>query len=242
MKTIIIIQARMGSTRLPGKVLMPLGEATVLDYVVQRSRLVREASHVIVATTVNPADDAVERWCRERDVEVFRGSEDDVLARYLACAEPYRPDLVIRGLADSPFFHYELASELIRAAGNAPCDVFVLDPPAPLGLGVDFISYEALRYIGQHGREAVYREHVTYYAHERRSEFRAVRHPLPEYCRGFRGRLTLDTEDDYRLIRRVADSFAPDMAMPTEKIVSLLREHPDWLELNAHVVQKKPRG
>jgi spore coat polysaccharide biosynthesis protein SpsF len=242
MKTIIIIQARMGSTRLPGKVLMPLGEAVVLEYVVQRSRQVREASHVIVATTTSPADDAVERWCREREVEVFRGSEDDVLGRYLACAEPYRPDLIIRGLADCPFFHYELASEMIRAAARQSCDVFRLDEPAPLGLGVDFISYEALRYIGKHGQEAAYREHVTFYAHERISEFRSAVLPLPDYCRNFRGRLTLDTEEDYQLMCRVADWFAPEITVPTERIVTLLREHPEWLDINAHVVQKRPRG
>src|SRR5690625_2463196 len=103
MKTIVIIQARMGASRLPGKVLKPLGATDVLTYVTSRCRQIKGIEGVIVATSTLKQDDAIEAWCKENDITVCRGSEDDVLDRYVQCAKKYNPGYVMRVTADCPF-------------------------------------------------------------------------------------------------------------------------------------------
>ena len=239
MKTIIIIQARMGSSRLPGKILMPLGDSVVLDYVVSRCKQVRKVSDVIVATSALPQDDAVEEWCRKNNVSFFRGSEDDVLSRYVDAAKPYAPDCVIRVTGDCPFVDYQLTDTFIEAMERNPSkDLVVWEGELPRGLVAEVLTYDALLQIDREGQEPRHREHVTYYAHEFPGKYSRTVVPVPEPLRFPKLRITLDTVEDYALCRAVADAFPGNKRIPSSDVVAFLNTHPEVAQLNAHIEQK----
>ncbi|MGZ9586254.1 cytidylyltransferase domain-containing protein [Paenibacillus marinisediminis] len=238
MKTIVIIQARMGSTRLPGKVLMPLNDSPVLKYVVERSKQIDGVNDVIVATSTLVGDDPIEQWCLEHDIPCYRGSEEDVLARYYECARIYQPQYVIRVTADCPYVDYHMASEIVKSMMKKPVDIIRVNGELPRGLIVEMISFKALSYIFEHGHEDRHREHVTYYAYEYPNQFTfsylepSAQITYPEL------RITLDTPEDYAVCQAVAAHFKGDILVSAEKVIQYLREHPDIANMNASIQQK----
>ncbi|WP_338553360.1 NTP transferase domain-containing protein [Paenibacillus sp. KS-LC4] len=238
MKTIVIIQARMGSSRLPGKILLPLGDSCVLDYVVSRSRLIASVQEVIVATSVLPSDDAIANWCAEHRIACFRGSEQNVLSRFYECAAPYEPDYVIRVTSDCPFVDYGLASEIVRAMEKQPSDIALLEGKLPRGLAVEMISHSALTHIQHAPNEERHREHVTYYAYEYAEQFSSTTVSVPSALRHPELRITLDTAEDYALCRAAANAFKGDMAVPSAQVIGYLLATPEVAKLNAHIEQK----
>ena len=237
MKTIVIIQARMGSSRLPGKILKPLDELDVLTYVTSRCKQIRGVSDVIVATSLLPQDDAVEKWCTENGVICFRGSEEDVLGRYVQCAQKYKPDYVMRVTSDCPFVDYEMASAIVALMERERVDIVDLVGYLPRGLAVELISYGALLSIHEKGQEQRHREHVTYYAYEYREQFQRVVYDAPVNRLHPEFRITLDTEEDYALCQAIATHFN-DVLVPSTDVIYYLLEHPEVARLNAHIEQK----
>lgn len=237
MKTIVVIQARMGSTRLPGKILMPLGEHDNLHYVTARCKNIPGVDEVIVATSRLAQDDAVERWCEEHQIVCCRGSEEDVLGRYIEAAEPYQPAYVVRVTADCPFLDMEMAQDMICLIQKKDVDIIDLGAALPRGLAVEAVSYSALRYIDQHGQEPRHREHVTYYAYEYKGEFKRAVYQPPVNRLYPQLRITLDTEEDYALISAVARHFK-DPLISSASVLQYLLDHPELARLNAHVEQK----
>ena len=237
MKTIVIIQARMGSTRLPGKIVKPLGATDVLTYVTSRCKQIQHVEDVIVATSSLPQDDAVELWCREHNVTCFRGSEEDVLDRYVQCAQAYQPDYVMRVTADCPFVDYELASRAVVMMTEQRQDVMRLVGEMPRGLAVELISYDALLRIHDVGKEPRHREHVTYYAYEYAEEFTVAELAVPSNRLHPELRITLDTEEDYALCLAIADHFEDELVSSTD-VIQFLLDHPEVAALNAHIEQK----
>ncbi|HHW36020.1 MAG TPA: acylneuraminate cytidylyltransferase [Bacillales bacterium] len=238
MKTVIIIQARIGSSRLPGKILKPLGDSVVLDYVVSRCKQVESVDEVIVATSTLSQDDTVEQWCLQNNVPCFRGSEADVLSRYYMCAKLYEPDYVIRVTSDCPFVDYELANDVIVEMEKNPADIVLLNGKLPRGLAVEMISFSALEYIFNNGHEPRHREHVTYYAYEYPQQFQATTLKVAEGLQHPELRITLDTEEDYQLCQAIAEYFRGDKLVPSQTVVNFLLEHPEIAKLNAHIEQK----
>ncbi|AXH98455.1 acylneuraminate cytidylyltransferase [Sporosarcina sp. PTS2304] len=237
MKTIIIIQARMGSTRLPGKILKRLGTTDVLTYVTARCKKVQGVAEVIVATSTLPQDDAVATWCHEQNVTCFRGSEEDVLDRYVQCAKMYEPDYIMRVTADCPFVDYELASVGIAAMAEQRRDVLRFVGQMPRGLAVEMISYKALLRIHEIGLEPRHREHVTYYAYEYANEFTFAQCVVPTNRLHPELRITLDTDEDYALCVAVANHFDDELVSSAE-VIQYLLDHPEVAIVNAHIEQK----
>ncbi|MGG0720043.1 glycosyltransferase family protein [Robertmurraya massiliosenegalensis] len=240
METIMVIQARMGSSRLPGKVLMSLGNSVVLDYVVSRCRQTHGVTEVIVATSTLQQDDPVEQWCDQNSVECYRGSEDDVLSRYYDCSKLYNPDYVIRVTADCPFVDYHLAEKIIESMESSPSDIMDFHGELPRGLIVEMVSSKALEYMYQHGKEDRHREHVTYYAKESKhlSEFKRSLFHIPVALHHPNLRITLDTQEDYELCKQIANHFEGDVLVPSEDVVRFLLDNPDIAQINAHIEQK----
>ncbi|WP_342508881.1 glycosyltransferase family protein [Sporosarcina sp. FSL K6-2383] len=235
MKTIVIIQARMGSSRLPGKILKPLGDADVLTYVTSRCRKIQGVGEVIVATSLLPQDDAVEKWCTENGVACFRGSEDDVLDRYVQCAKQYEPEYVMRVTSDCPFVDYEMANDIVAIMERV--DIVDVVGDMPRGLAVELISYEALLFIHENGQEERHREHVTYYAYEYHEQFQRVSYSVPVNRLYPELRVTLDTVEDYALCQAVASHFNNPLVSSSD-VIQYLVEHPEVAKLNAHIEQK----
>lgn len=237
MNTIVIIQARIGSSRLPGKVLKTLGEVDVLTYDIERCRAIKGISEVIVATSSLPQDDAIANWCEEHHVAYFRGSENDVLDRYVQCAKMYKPDYVMRVTSDCPFLDYEMASEIVELMSREQKDIVLLKGELPRGLAVELISYEALLRIYEVGKEPRHREHVTYYAYEFAEKFDAVTYKTPENRYAPELRITLDTEEDYSLIVEITKHFNNPLVSSVD-VINYLKQHPEVAKLNAHIEQK----
>ncbi|WLR50564.1 glycosyltransferase family protein [Bacillus tianshenii] len=238
MKTLVIIQARMGSTRLPGKILKPLGESVVLDYVFSRCKKVNGVFDVIVATSTLPQDNAVEAWCEKNEVTCFRGSQDDVLSRYYEAAKPYQPDYVIRVTSDCPFVDFELMAQIIETMKVQPVDYVKVVGSLPRGLTSEMFAFSALEYMHEHGNEERHREHVTYYAYEFSDEFQHVTLKAPKEIQNPSLRITLDTEEDYELCTKVAEHFNGDKLISSAKVVEYLEAHPEVAKINAHIEQK----
>lgn len=237
MGTIIIIQARMGSSRLPGKILMPLGSHDNLTYVTERCKSIPEVEDVIVATSTLPQDDAVEQWCSKHQITCYRGSEEDVLSRYIEAAKQYDPEYIVRVTADCPFVDMEMASDMIQLIKDQQVDIVDLSTSLPRGLAVEVIAYSALNYIDQCGHELRHREHVTYYAYEYKEQFTRVTYHPPIDRLHPELRITLDTEEDYALISAVAKHFN-DPLVSSSAVIEYLCRHPEIAQLNAHVEQK----
>jgi spore coat polysaccharide biosynthesis protein SpsF len=236
-RILLIIQARMGSTRLPGKIMLPLGKTVVLDYSVSRCRMVDRLEDVIVATSTLPADDAVADWCKSNGFTCFRGSQDDVLSRYYECAKQARPDYVIRVTSDCPFIDYDMINAIIDCMEREQKDIVVHDQEPPRGLWSEIVSFSALEYMHKNGHEERHREHVTYYAYEFPEKFTRHVYALPAELQHPDLRITLDTPDDYSMLQKAADHFK-EITVPSGDVVRYLIENPDVAALNAHIKQK----
>jgi spore coat polysaccharide biosynthesis protein SpsF len=203
----IILQARMGSTRLPGKVLKPLCGPPMLARIIGRLKQVPGADVLIVATSDRPADDAVAELGRACGAEVFRGSEADVLDRFTACARAFGLSAVVRATGDNPFVDIEEAGRLIAFLDGNGLDYACAFPEfgssLPVGTGVEIITADALEQSWRDGTEPHHREHVNEYIQERPAIFRqACLEATPEKCApGLR--LTVDTPDDFARAERL---------------------------------------
>ncbi|MFS1518034.1 cytidylyltransferase domain-containing protein [Bacillus sp. SCS-151] len=238
MEILIIIQARMGSTRLPGKVLKPLGASTVINYVVSRCKQIQKTLGIIVATSTLKQDDQIEEWCKKHDITCYRGSESDVLSRYYHCAKQYNPDYVIRVTADCPFIDYNFANQIINRMEKNPADIVIVHGHLPRGLVVEMIAFAALEFIYKYGYETRHREHVTYYAYEHPSKFKHTKVIAPSFLNHPELRITLDTIEDYQMCCVVADYFKGEILIPSRDVVEYLVTHANVANMNAHITQK----
>lgn len=240
MNIIVIIQARMGSTRLPGKVLMSLAKSNVLNYVVSRCKKIKGISKVVVATSTLSEDDVIEKWCQQNKTDCFRGSEENVLERYYECATFYQPDYVIRATSDCPFVDYTLAEATIEAMYNQPGDIVINKQQELLtrGLTIELISYPALKKIYEQATEPRHFEHVTYYAYEYPEQFKYTFMQLPALLLNPNLRVTVDTAEDYSVCTILAEQIPDSIYAPSEEIIRYLLEHPQVASINAHIEQK----
>ncbi|OLP15642.1 acylneuraminate cytidylyltransferase [Leptolyngbya sp. 'hensonii'] len=244
MKVVIIVQARMTSTRLPGKVLLPVLGKPLLEYQLERLQRVTLADQVVVATTTNGTDQPIVDLCDRLGVPSFRGSELDVLGRYAGAALAFGAEGVVRVTSDCPLIDPLVIDQVIRLDREQPDDydyvanVSELVRTYPRGMDTEVFRAERLY---QADREATLepdREHVTPYI---------IRH-APEERRGLvrydrdesRHRWTVDTPEDFELIRRMLEVLIPVKPEFTlEDGLALLSRYPEWGEINAHVEQKQ---
>jgi spore coat polysaccharide biosynthesis protein SpsF len=216
----IIIQARMGSTRLPGKVLKLIAGKPLLQHVLGRLAQLAYPVTVVVATRDLPQDDSIVQYCQSIGVEVFRGSETDVLDRYYRCACAYRFEHVVRLTADNPFTDIEELQRLIElhlAQGNDYTHSF---GSMPLGVGAEVFTFTALERSAHEGHEPHHREHVNEYIQERPEKFRIGVLEIDAGKRHPELRLTVDTEDDYQHACAIA-GYAPSRWIGTQEAIRL---------------------
>lgn len=197
----VILQARTGSTRLPGKALATIGPTTLVECCLHRLTLAR-AGDVILATTEAAEDDALAAIARRMRVGVFRGSTSDVLDRYVAAAERENADIVIRATGDNPAVDIGGPGRLLRAMIESRAD-YAFEDGLPIGAGVEAITTEALRRSAAAASSADDREHVTLYAKRRPGAFRILRLEAPAHLRRPDLRFTVDTPDDLDYMRRL---------------------------------------
>jgi spore coat polysaccharide biosynthesis protein SpsF len=244
MKTCAIIEARMTSTRLPGKILLPVMGKPLLELLVERLKRVHSLDEIIVATTVNPTDDVVETLTRKIGVGCFRGSEDDVLCRVLGAAKKYHVDVIVEITGDCPLIDPEIVEKLIGIYRDGNFDYVsnVLKPTYPVGMDTQVFSTEVLQKVADLTRDPVDHEHVSLYIYEHPELFSLynLESGLPEKYGNLR--LTLDTPEDFALIRSVYESLYPKKPrFLLQDILELLLKHNELLAINCHISQKKVR-
>lgn len=229
-----IVQARMGSTRLPGKVLARVAGRPLLEHVVRRTRAARLLDEVLVATTTSAEDDEIVRWCEENGVPSYRGSVDDVLDRYCSAARRREYDPVVRITADCPLIDPALIDHAIEAyqEGNHDYVTNALEPTFPDGLDVEVFSAAALQTAHQEARLASEREHVTAFIINHPERFRMLNLKNNRDLGGLRW--TVDEPADLRFVEAVYQ-LAQNPDVTTEGVLALMRQHPELAQLNANI-------
>jgi spore coat polysaccharide biosynthesis protein SpsF len=236
---VVIVQARMGSTRLPGKVLADIAGRPMLSYQLERLRRCRLVDSIVVATSVLPADEAIVAFCELESTAVVRGPEIDVLARFALAAKAASADTVVRVTADCPLLEPALVDQALRAftAGDYDYLSNMRPPTWPYGMAVEVMTRRALEEASAEAREPAEREHVTPFLYWRPNRYRLgsiVRQPDLSAQRW-----TVDTPEDFELVSRILKALYPsNPSFTTDDVLSLLDRHPDWIEINRHVEQK----
>ena len=239
MNIVVIIQARMGSTRLPGKVLMDLAGKPMLERVIRRTKRAKMLSDVMVATTTNPQDRDIARVCYDLGVPFICGSEQDVLDRYYQAASRSCADIIVRITSDCPLIDPGIIDAVVLEFSNLPRVEYVANTlfrTFPRGLDVEVIKFGALVRARRLDHDPLSREHVTSYIRAHQENFSVYGHWHTENLSKFRW--TVDTPEDLKLLRLIFSSFDDDKFTWLE-VVDLLKDNPEWSQINSHIVQKE---
>lgn len=232
-KAVIIIQARMRSIRLPGKVLMPIGPKPILQHVIERCRE-SNANEVVVATTEHSADSSIVAMCHKMGTLCYRGSEEDVLSRYVETAKIVEADAVIRITADCPLMDPDVINAAIEKLNQMPFLDYVSNTirrTFPRGLDVELMWVDVLNRIGRMSLKAKEKEHVTWLTRSRPDLFE--RYSLEDIENNSDLRWTVDTATDLLAVRAVYDCGSISLR---DRVI-YARSHP-FCTVNSNVEQK----
>lgn len=243
MKRVVIIQARMTSTRLPGKVLLDLAGRPLLSQQLARLRASRETDEIVIATTVNATDDPLVELARKEGVRCFRGDEQDVLSRYLGAAREAKADLVVRITSDCPLIDAGETDRVIRDlrehASEADYAANILERTYPRGLDTEAFFMDVLERAARLGRSREAREHVTWLIHRERPEL-FVRRSVRDAADNSDLRWTVDTPEDLDVVRKIfAGLDLGNNAAPYRDVLAYVRARPELSAGNAAVAQKE---
>jgi spore coat polysaccharide biosynthesis protein SpsF len=239
MNVIAIVQARMGSTRLPGKVLRPLAGGSFIAHIARRLAACRLVDRVAIATTTDPRDNAIAREADRLGLFCFRGSEEDVLDRYLGAARRVDASAVVRITADCPLIDADVVDRIVDSRALARCDYAsnTIRRTYPRGLDAEVVTRAALERLAAVAPPGPAREHVTWLVHQRPAEFSRL--SVEDVEDNADLRWTVDTEDDWRLVERLyVELDLARRALPYREVLAHVRAHPELGRLNAHVEQK----
>lgn len=244
MRVGIIVQARMTSTRLPGKVLRPVLGKPLLEYQIERLQRVRRADELIIATTTKDTDQPIVDLAERLGIKVFRGSEEDVLSRYFYAAQENDLDVVVRITSDCPLIDPAVIDRVISAFldKTVNCDYVsnCLTRTFPRGMETEVFPFGLLETVYREAIEKPYREHVTPYIYEDCQRFGLLNVAFQRDVSHHRW--TVDTLEDFELIERIIATLYPiNPLFDLEDVLALMSANPNWLEINSHIEQKKVR-
>ena len=241
LKVVAIIQARMGSSRLPGKVMRQVQGKPLLEYQLERIGKARLINKIVVATTTKETEKPIVDLCERLSVAIFRGPEDDVLTRYFDAATEQQAEIVVRLTADCPLIDpHTIDQALVKYLTDVREYDYVsntLKRTYPRGFDVEVFSMKALEQAFREAKEATYREHVTPYIYHHPDKFKLASFLNPIDLSSLR--LTVDTEDDLELITRLLEHLYEKEDFTMEDIIKSLQDKPEWASINSHIEQKK---
>ncbi len=236
MKIIAIIQARMSSSRLPGKVLMKLGKKTVLEVIIDRLKFSNRLDEIVVATSTSISDDKIVEFCKERNINCFRGSEQNVLNRFFNAAKLNKADIVVRITSDDPFKDPEIIDKCIEILISKNLDFCANNNPPtfPEGLDVEVFKMDALIKAENNSTSEFEREHVTQHFYKNNELFSQYNLKSPENYSHYR--LTLDTQEDFDLISKLYNNLDCERRLvKLDEIIEYLNHHPEIVDINRNV-------
>lgn len=242
-RVVAIIQGRMSSSRLPGKILLDLDGQPMLDHVVERVRMAESVDEVIVATTTDPSDGPAAELCAQRGIPCERGSLYDVLDRFYQAAKAHRADVIVRVTADCPLVDPQLIDQTVRAFFDTGADFAAnrLPPPwkrtYPIGLDVEVCSFTALETAWREAKAPHEREHVLPYLYETPGRFRVhVINADEDYGHL---RWTVDTPEDLEAVRGLFSLLGGRRDLTWQEILAVWQAHPELELINREVNHKK---
>jgi spore coat polysaccharide biosynthesis protein SpsF len=240
-RIVTIVQARMGSTRLPGKHMKKVLGKPLLGYLIERLKRATLSHALVIATTENPLDDILVEYCISEKCDYFRGSEEDVLDRYYQCALKYNADAIVRICADCPLIDPKIIdlviSRYLQLSPNIDYVANTLQRTYPRGMDVEIFSFNSFDKVAHEAKTEAEHEHVTPYYYLHPEVFKLENVADKENASKYR--LTVDTDDDFKLIRLILEDLYPKKShFCLNDIVDLMKTHPDWVKINEHVHQK----
>jgi spore coat polysaccharide biosynthesis protein SpsF len=238
MPTVAIVQARMGSSRLPGKVLHTFAGKTALAHCLERTRACPAIDEVVVATTTDPRDDVLVEACRAGGWRWHRGSEDDVLDRYYHAARAAGATDVVRITSDCPLTDPAVIGDVLahfRATRADYASTSLPAPTFPIGVSVEVVRFDVLAQAWRDDTNPAWREHVTPFVYRHPERFALVGHGAgADYSHH---RWTLDTPEDAELLRRIFDAL-PAGSTSWRDALAVVDAHPEWAGINATIAQR----
>lgn len=239
-----IIQARMGSSRLPNKILKKLpyfSEETILSNIILRASEVKEIDEIIVATTQNIEDDKIEEYCKSKNIKCYRGSENNVLKRFYEAAKVNELDIIIRLTSDNPIIDINLLSETIsffREKGNIN---YLKTTNTPIGMGVEIFDKNSLEINYVNSKDKFEQEHVTPYFYKTCPEkFNIVEYQSKIFNKIYNWRFTVDTNEDYTFVCCLFDElYEKNKFFSIIEIEKLYQIKPWLFNINNNIEQKK---
>lgn len=244
-RCVATVEARMASSRLPGKILKDLLGKPSLERLVERARRATLVDEVVVATTVSPQDDAVEAWAKKAGVSFYRGSEDDVLLRVLEAAKAHRADLIVELTGDCPLLDPSLIDEVIAHYLENGFDYVSNNKERsyPRGFDTQIFSTKVLDEVNRLTKDAADHEHVSLYIYEHPERYKLSTLRAPEPLYGPDIRLCVDTPEDFRVVESIYQGLHPQKpAFDAYDIMDFLKKLPDILRINASIRQKPARN
>ena len=240
MRIVAIIQARMGSTRLPGKILKKVNGRPLLSYQLERLQQSNFISDLVIATTTDEKDDLIVEFCKKNNILWFRGSEEDVLARYYETAKTFNADAIVRITSDCPIIDVQVVNKTIQYFVDNNFDYVsnTVKRTYPRGLDTEVFTFAALEKAYKEAVMEREREHVTAYFYTNADVFKigSVQNEV-DYSKY---RWTVDTEEDFQLIKNIIEKlYNENPKFTLHDTVKLMEANPDWFYINAHIEQKK---
>jgi spore coat polysaccharide biosynthesis protein SpsF len=244
MKTVAIIEARMKSTRLPGKNLRPILGKPMLERLVERLKQAKMLDGIVIATTIDSSDDAIETLASQLGVGCFRGSMDDVLERVLRAAQSVQADVIVEITGDCPFTDPGMVDQAVGRYLASTFDYVGNVRPStyPVGFAVQVFATRVLKEVESLTQDPADREHVSLYIYEHPERYRLdnIESGLAEKYHAYR--LTVDTPEDFSLTAAIFEALYPsNPEFGLADILAFLDAHPELLELNRGVKQKLVR-
>ncbi|MDE6231891.1 MAG: glycosyltransferase family protein [Lachnospiraceae bacterium] len=242
-KVLCIIQARMGSERLPGKVMKKLGSKPIIEHVLSRVSRSNTVDHVVLATSDKLSEKIMVDYLTEADWSVFCGDENNVLKRYVDCEAEYKGDIIIRVTGDCPFIDADIIDHVVTYFQINDFDYVRLDVPDTFirGFDVEVFTREAMHRVYDITKsingESPYKEHVTLYMYRHPEKFRIGYVKGSDlYCKDYR--LCVDTKEDYELVKNIYEHFC-DEWVSAKDIVEYLDANPNIASINRDIEQKQ---
>ncbi|MEK4173669.1 glycosyltransferase family protein [Lysinibacillus sp. FSL L8-0312] len=241
MKVVAIIQARMGSTRLPGKILKEINEKPLLSYQLERLSNSIFINEFVIATTKKEQDDKIITFCEEQNILYYRGSETDVLERYYETAVEFNADVIVRITSDCPIIDVQVVDKTIGfflEKGHFDYVSNTIERTYPRGLDTEIFTFAALEKAYKEATLEREREHVTAFFYSNPNIFKIANVKNDFDYSKFRW--TVDTTEDFELIKNIIQAlYVKNPRFTLLDTVNVMKENPDWFNINAHIEQKK---
>ena len=238
-KVTAIIQARMTSSRLPGKVLMEVMERPLLSYQIERLRFSKIINNIIISTTVNKEDDPIIQLCQKEGLNFYRGSEGDVLDRYYQTAKEYNVQHIMRLTADCPLIQPDICDRVASIYFNSSADYVYTDVTFAEGLDCEVFTFQALSQAWREARLRSEREHVTPYIQNHPEKFQRI--TVENETDDSKYRITVDEHNDFLAVKTILKNLYKglDSYFAITEIKALLDSHPEIYSLNSHIVRNE---